>query len=161
MEKDAEAADLDHVPEGQPGIARLEQGSRDCSQRADQRDRSQRLLVPALVDERLDHHDDNAKEGQHEFGKNADVIRDFGNSRHRLRAHCPATLAANGRKLTSAFSTAGSIEFSQIMGATPMTSARTAAGHSAAFSSPRRSGMDSLACFVTFPKNTRWYIHSK
>src|ERR1700722_17785995 len=47
------------------------------------------------------------------------------------------------------------------MGATPITSAAAAHGHTAHFSNPERSLNELFAACVTLPKNTRWYIHSR
>src|SRR5579863_457680 len=94
MKEHAETVHSDHVPESHSWILRLEQSRQQCRQRTDQCNRTESALTAALVHQWVEQHYDHAKNRQHNFRQNPDIIRGMGND---LRAviHRPTTLLAS------------------------------------------------------------------
>ncbi len=113
-----------------PGRLRLVERGSNRRHRADQRDEAEQFLAAALVHQRIEHHDDHAEDRKHNFRQNADVFDALRQGlSHSGGDHWPTTLLATCANGASAVWTAGSIAFSHSSGATPITSAATAAGH--------------------------------
>src|ERR1700733_922388 len=125
MKEHAERVDLHHVPESRPGILGLVESRGQRAQRADQRNAAEGLGTLPFVDQRIYQHDEHAKNRQHDFRQDGNVVGGMGhNLRHLWNlVHWPTTLLASSVNGASAACTAGSMAFSQISGATPITNA--------------------------------------
>src|SRR5215469_3435198 len=107
-----------------------------------------------LVDDRIEQHHQDSEGRQNQFGQYADVIASLWDRFEQNgggRVHCPTTLLILCGNGASQACTAGSIAASHKMGATPITRAATAHGHTAAFSNPYRSGRALFTGCVTLP----------
>src|SRR5437016_9500069 len=155
MEEDAEAVHGNHVPECKAGVTGRDVDTDERQQRSDQRECPQRFLTALFIQQRVEQHDYNAKNAEHNFRQEAEVILDVGNDLSaRSGIHWPTALLTSWANGASEACTAGAIMLSQISGATPIRSATTAVGQSAAFSRRARSGKVLLTSCVTFPKKT-------
>src|SRR5205807_1558736 len=157
MEEHAEAIDLHHVPERKARRLCHDPGGDQAGKRSDEAKSSQQLLALLLIYQGIEHHDGHAENRKHNLGQDANVV----GADRKSWIHRPTTLLATCANGVSAACTAGSMMFSQSSGATPITSAATAVGHNASRSRAERSAKVLFSGCVTFPKKTRWYIHSK
>ena len=74
VEEDAERIHLDHAPESQARVLRLVERGSNRRDRADQGDGAQQPLAPALIHQRIEHHDEHAKEGKHDLRQDDERI---------------------------------------------------------------------------------------
>src|SRR5215472_12726374 len=93
MEEDTEGIDTDRVIEGAAVEAGLICRGGKSGQESHDRNHSQRLFRALLWHERIDDHDSDAEDAQHNLRQNADVVDG--------RNHRPATSAAFGRTLAA------------------------------------------------------------
>src|ERR1019366_7989346 len=175
VKEDAKALHPNHVPESGSGIPRHPERRPKRGQSADQCDRAERLVAVLFVEQRVNDHDQHAKDREHQLRQNAHVVGTLRQGSLRLcqqarqgvrerrrhygcpnHCHWPTSLLANCVTGPRAYRcTAGSIALSHTRGTTPITSAATAIGQSAAFSRRLRSGNLLLISCVTLPKKTR------
>src|ERR1039457_7327 len=167
MEKYAKGVDPDHVVEALAIKASLVGSRGERRKCTHQRHDAKRLLRSLLGKHRVHHHDDDAEDAQHQLRKDPNVVN---GRNHRpitcsracipLRAKsartndpgawaaCAWTALENCRRVAA---TAGSMECSQSMGATPMTSAAIASGHKETRSRASRSRNELFAGLLTAP----------